>query len=178
MKSVMISIRPEWCAKIANGEKTIEVRKTKPKLETPFKCYIYCTLAGSNKLFKETLGGDIAKWNREKWADRKGNVIGEFVCDDITYFGNVATDPWKYLLGAVHEEYKRLITEEALLTEEEILQYKGRYGWHISALVIYDRPKKINEFVSASIANTNCFGEQWHLLDRPPQSWCYVKKGH
>ena len=44
MKAVLISIRPEWCAKIASGEKTIEVRKTRPKLETPFKCYIYCTL--------------------------------------------------------------------------------------------------------------------------------------
>ena len=44
-KAVMISIRPKWCEKIARGEKTIEVRKTRPKLETPFKCYIYCTKA-------------------------------------------------------------------------------------------------------------------------------------
>ena len=43
MKAVLISIRPKWCEKISSGEKTIEVRKTKPKLETPFKCYIYCT---------------------------------------------------------------------------------------------------------------------------------------
>ena len=43
MKSVLISIRPKWCALIASGKKTIEVRKTYPKLPTPFKCYIYCT---------------------------------------------------------------------------------------------------------------------------------------
>lgn len=42
-KAVMLSIRPKWCEKIASGEKTIEVRKTKPKLDTPFKCYIYET---------------------------------------------------------------------------------------------------------------------------------------
>ena len=42
-KAVLISIRPKWCEKIASGEKTIEVRKTRPKLHTPFKCYIYCT---------------------------------------------------------------------------------------------------------------------------------------
>lgn len=30
-KAVMISIRPKWCEKIARGEKTIEVRKTRPK---------------------------------------------------------------------------------------------------------------------------------------------------
>lgn len=42
-KAVLISIRPEWCQKIASGEKTIEVRKNRPKLAPPFKCYIYCT---------------------------------------------------------------------------------------------------------------------------------------
>lgn len=42
-KSVLISIRPEWCELIVSGEKTIEVRKTRPKLDMPFKCYIYCT---------------------------------------------------------------------------------------------------------------------------------------
>ena len=41
MKCVMLSIRPKWVEKIASGEKTIEVRKTRPKIETPFKCYIY-----------------------------------------------------------------------------------------------------------------------------------------
>ena len=43
MKSVLISIKPKWCELIASGKKTVEVRKTRPKLETPFKCYIYCT---------------------------------------------------------------------------------------------------------------------------------------
>ena len=43
-KAVLISIRPKWCEKIVGGEKTIEVRKTRPKLDTPFRCYIYCTL--------------------------------------------------------------------------------------------------------------------------------------
>ena len=43
MKAVLISIRPEWCVKIASRDKSIEVRKSRPKLETPFKVYIYCT---------------------------------------------------------------------------------------------------------------------------------------
>lgn len=42
MKSVLISIRPQWCEKIASGKKTIEVRKSAPK-EVPFKAYIYET---------------------------------------------------------------------------------------------------------------------------------------
>ena len=44
-KAVLISIRPEWCDLIVRGKKTIEVRKTRPKLETPFTAYIYCTKA-------------------------------------------------------------------------------------------------------------------------------------
>lgn len=43
MKSVLISIKPRWCELIARGEKTIVIRKTKPRIDTPFKCYIYCT---------------------------------------------------------------------------------------------------------------------------------------
>ena len=42
-KAVLISIRPEWVKKILAGEKTLEVRKTRPNMETPFKVYIYCT---------------------------------------------------------------------------------------------------------------------------------------
>lgn len=42
-KAVLISIRPRWVQKIADGEKTIEVRKTRPQLQTPFKVFIYCT---------------------------------------------------------------------------------------------------------------------------------------
>lgn len=43
MKSILQSIKPKYCELIAAGKKTIEVRKTRPKLETPFKVYIYCT---------------------------------------------------------------------------------------------------------------------------------------
>ena len=45
-KAVLISIRPEWCEKIINGRKNIEVRKTRPKMDTPFKCYIYRSVQG------------------------------------------------------------------------------------------------------------------------------------
>ncbi len=45
MKAVLLSIRPKWCKEIANLRKTVEIRKTVPNLEVPFKCYIYCTKA-------------------------------------------------------------------------------------------------------------------------------------
>ena len=43
MQAVLISIQPGWCELIASGKKTVEVRKTKPKLKTPFKVFIYAT---------------------------------------------------------------------------------------------------------------------------------------
>ena len=45
MKAVLISINPLWCELIGNGEKTVEVRKNRPKLKTPFEVFIYCTKA-------------------------------------------------------------------------------------------------------------------------------------
>lgn len=73
MKAVLISIRPEWCEKIINGRKTIEVRKTRPKMDMPFRCYIYRTK------------GSVPHIINGKWAKMEvdGTVIGEFVCDDI-----------------------------------------------------------------------------------------------
>ena len=68
MKSVLISIQPKWVEKIVNREKTIEVRKSRPKIETPFTCYIYCTYGQENENYM--LG-------------KRGKVIGEFVCDKV-----------------------------------------------------------------------------------------------
>lgn len=173
-KAVLISIRPKWVEKIASGEKTIEVRKTRPKLDTPFKCYIYCTLQGCNEFFRVDLGRDVAKWNRGKWADRKGNVIGEFICDRI------------YELAPLNHAPDD-VEKQACLTREEIVNYlKGTgYGWHISGLLIYDQPRELSEFQRATdpcvfcmerIARecTDCkkFGGD---IKRPPQSWCYVE---
>ena len=39
--AVLISIKPKYCELIASGKKTVEVRKTRPKIPTPFKGYIY-----------------------------------------------------------------------------------------------------------------------------------------
>ena len=64
MKAVLISIKPKWCDLIRRGRKTVEVRKTCPKLEVPFKVYIYCTKAPQHliTIFKdgeETMDGEI-----------------------------------------------------------------------------------------------------------------------
>ena len=167
-KAVMLSIRPKWCEKIINGDKTIEVRKTRPKLQTPFKCYIYCTLQGCNEFFRVDLGGDVAKWNRGKWWDRKGKVIGEFTCDAITRVN---------ICGFWDDSGKQLDNrlKETCLTSEELCDYLGEnvgYGWHITELRIYDAPCELSEFTG--LRNTK-FGAEPYDIKRPPQSWCYVE---
>lgn len=89
-KAVMISINPEWCELIATGKKTIEVRKTKPNIPTPFKVYIYCTKDKHLVLLKNQYGLKLCYAMNLSTAIAvggtkvNGKVIGEYVCDYIT----------------------------------------------------------------------------------------------
>lgn len=173
-KAVMLSVRPKWCEKIANGEKTIEVRKTRPKMNTPFKCYIYCTLQGCNEFFRVDLGRDVAKWNRGKWADRKGKLIGEFTCDRI-YELETKAHGGSYYVKNEDQPTTNFIARQSCLDLKDMHDYlhaqKG-YGWHISGLRIYDAPRKLSEFTG--LRDTR-FGAAPYGIKRAPQSWCYVE---
>ena len=115
-RAVLISIQPKWCELVANGKKTIEVRKTRPKLETPFKCYIYCTkpskkyqticgcmVINTDELYRLPNGEIKHDWSGELMTVKEeytkdnflnGKVIGEFVCDRIDDF-YCCTVPYK-----------------------------------------------------------------------------------
>lgn len=192
MKSVMISIKPKRCELIANGKKTIEVRKTKPKIETPFKCYIYCTqekyknkyLHTSNKknrlLFWHNNGDCEIVCEPEHTSytaySCNGKVIGHFVCDGILSHCEMANAD--------------IAEQQGKIKREELIKYangKEVYGWHISDLKIYDEPKELSKFkkinrkcwyADLGIAkrdcpeckNADCF------LTSPSQPWCYVEE--
>lgn len=190
MKSVLISIQPKWCELIANGSKTIEVRKTKPKLETPFKVYIYCTKGD----WLTSVNGKIQKPNNvvldlktnNEIQELNGKVIGEFVCDEIECF---TTD------YRANKEQTERISKLSCVSWLEMAEYEINshclYGWHISNLVIYDKPRELSEFrkagflteeewLAALYPNTHCHYEAWAKkfeITRPPQSWCYVESG-
>lgn len=191
MKAVLISIQPKWCELIASGKKTVEVRKTKPKLETPFKVYIYCTLSGSNDFFKKNCNGDIAQWNKSKMAFKKGKVIGEFVCDKVDGIAHCGTCNSDIRLRLVDEKFycKELDYEylnKCKLSYFDIDEYSNGgdvYGWHISDLVIYDKPKELSEFWQCNYEYDCCDCNYFNELDevcekpiRPPQSWMYVER--
>lgn len=170
-KAVMLSIRPKWVEKIANGEKTIEVRKTRPNLPTPFKAYIYCSQ------------GNDARRLRGSWS----KVIGEFTCDRIDEYDDDTIFSFR------HEDYARwndFDLARACMHPEDFQNYangKWLYGWHISDLRIYDAPRELTEFrrscpndlcceACAMYSNNGGICNNGALpLRRPPQSWCYVE---
>lgn len=185
-KAVLISIRPKWCQKIASGKKTIEVRKTKPKLETPFKCYIYCTRDKHLAFMQNQTGTnliacmDVDAAIPVGGAIGNGKVIGEFTCERIALIA--------YDGGELSSTTNAAFSPATCLTQSEIIAYigdKGRcYGWHISDLRIYDTPRELSEFQRATDPCDSCHAEYtWECTDckkwggdikRPPQSWCYV----
>ena len=189
MKAVMLSVRPQWCELIANGQKTVEVRKSRPKIPTPFKCYIYCTqgdmLASVNGIVQHINQVDIDLTKPYIVRPLNGKVIGEFVCDDIReaywdYEVSCGGDCWGDNLEAL---------DGCCLTDDEIFTYLGRgktgsgFGWHISALKVYDKPRELSEFKQCDKCpygdrarcdeyEFSCDGT--YALKRAPQSWCYI----
>lgn len=175
-KAVLMSIRPEWCAKIVSGEKTFEIRKTKPKIAPPFKVYIY-----------ETQGDTSIPWMDEDGHmvfRGRGMVIGEFICSNILpmsiYYSNPKSDVANYVFPGTG------------LTDAQIMAYLGNgsegFAWCIGDLRIYKTPKPLTDFKrwNRTEENAPCAHTKWLYepcetckscnLKRAPQSWCYVEE--
>ena len=233
MKSVLISVQPKWCEKIIHiigqkgtkpiYEKSVEIRKTKPKIYTPFKCYIYCTnskkeflQSRNNVLFycedKDFIGGHGAGLYKRL----NGKVIGEFVCDEIQEYESefVDNDCLETIVSIDRDEdgdatgfiewsndsdisyINTDFFKKCCVKYNEIKKYMGMgfvtfYGWHISDLVIYDKPKELGEFRKSGALSyddwlygiyngkTESSYEKYLLqftVTIPPQSWCYVER--
>lgn len=154
-KAVLISIQPKWCELILRGKKTLEVRKSRPKLEMPFKCYIYQT-KGKERLL------DILKDGDENYGEiyhgkpvfikarensgynglfgREQKVIGEFICDEI--------ERVEIPYPAYQNELDKRYIEQSCVDYYALHRYFGHddgYFWHISNFKIYDKPKELSE---------------------------------
>lgn len=169
MKAVMLSIQPKWCEKIANGEKTVEVRKTRPKLETPFKCYIYMTKE-KDRLVEvvhkgERLWGDIMyqedtplfvkTFDKDSLVgsalySRCGKIIGGFVCDYIDECVPDYNPITRRFFNYCFYDKDGMPLEDCLTDTEKVEYGNGEmlYGWHISDLKIYDTPRDLTDFYS------------------------------
>lgn len=185
MKAVLLSIKPNWCKLIWSGMKTVDVRKTRPKLETPFKAYIYCT--GHD--------GFVMKLPKAGVQKMDGRVIGQFTCEKIDKLVHIGTmmDINILTLDGWYKPADALL-QAACLTEAQAKKYlKGGdgYGWHISDLKIYDKPVKRKDFWAIQPCTHRgdcCTCRRWDAkklicrgeafgIERPPQSWYYVEEG-
>ena len=167
MKAILMSIRTEWCDLIIRRKKTVELRKTCPRLQTPFKVYIWCTKA---RTFWARVHGN-------GWQKLDERVIGEFICDDIRRIGP------EYCV--VKEDIESAIAGSCL-TVPQVKDYAGwkpglsyadlkdLYGWNISDLKIYDEPVKLKNFQAKRLDRRG--GGLKDVCD-PPQSWFYVEDG-
>ena len=196
MKSVLISIQPYWVFLIIaktmgwniDKEKTVEVRKNYPKSNDWNKVVkIYCSK--DKKSFAK-----IPKEYQPFMEKFLGQVIGAFVCDEI-----IEILPDNEIYGIYDISDDEVIA--SCLVNGDLWDYgKGKtlYGWHISNLVIYDKPRELREFIricpewEKEEITEKCL-ECEHLyrspiehfiecdyegelpITRPPQSWCYVE---
>ena len=190
MKAILMSIHPEWCEKIFNGTKTIEVRKTKPKLMPPFKVYVYMTATKERfPLWEYVTAYQDSKGNMVNGSQK---VIGEFVCDWIT-----KVEPHCDVDDCVNQyihHYPAILGNDCLSFRQlkAYLGKKGGYDWHITEPKLFDTPKKLSDFRTpfdceagrnmgcwldyCKNHNFDCVRRVNNPLTRPPQSWCYVEE--
>lgn len=193
MKEILMSIRPQWCEKIFNGSKTIEVRKSRPSIPTPFKVYVYQTkIRFKVRDWQENFQSIIFTPNGGA-EDGNGKVIGSFVCDKVY---KIVPDGEYYSNG--YDIDDDMLSETCL--GRGYLKGYGLgytlYGWHITNLKIYDKPRELSDFskygykyLGGCCVNNNCKNYVYNgyyqppeckidgcFLKRPPQSWQYVEK--
>jgi len=171
-KAVLISMKPKNVELVLNGYETLEIRKTRPRLETPFKCYIYCT---AGNLSYEVDGGMVCNVSGGKL------VVGEFMCNTILPIQVECSSP--AALGAGIE------VTGTCLTDRQILEYLGNgkqgYAWHISNLKIYNTPRSLDDFkpwnrdckyTDLGLAIPKCETCRSCTVKKPPQIWFYVEE--
>jgi len=177
-KMVLISVRPEWCYKIARGEKTVEVRKKAPKIPVPYKGYLYCT--DGKTLYRSTHDGEIRLHQKNAHQAFEHHTVfnckvwAEFTCDADLPLMFSCSDP-----EALVTHYE---VPGTCLSDVEIMEYLGNgkqgHGLHISNLTIYDKPKELSEFRSwnTCVIFKDGYPMPTHEIKHPPQSWMYVEE--
>lgn len=170
MKAVLISIRPEWCVKIASRDKSIEVRKSRPKLETPFKVYIYCTRDAKKQFWTGPRYSYVDDHSHNAFDKcGSGKVIGEFLCNQIIEDHTFGHDEKFYSAACMSA------CDAAAYAMESPM-----YGWHISNLKIYDSPRELTSlakpFALEKVQPYTWYVNKERYLKRAPQSWCYLEE--
>ena len=132
-----------------------EIRKTMPKCDLPIDVYIYCTKS------------DI-KGARENLTFEQLQLLGKVVA--------------KFTLNKVEEitnRYCKGMLIDSCLTNYELNNYLGNcigYAWHISNLVIFDKPKELSEFQhKVKVVDYYKPFDSWVSLTKAPQSYMFIE---
>lgn len=177
---VLASLKPYYYYLIGERIKTLEIRKSDLK-NLPQNVLFY--MSKDEKSFAK-----IPKKFQEKYRKHFGKVGIEFICKDV-----ILLEFQKFTLYDTYINLEKYL-KEMCLSSRQVFEYgcgKNLYGWRISDLKIYDKPKELGEFFarchipeSKCKCCDNCFwkengyGEDYAVkkLTRPPQSWCYVEE--
>lgn len=187
MKAIIISIKPKWCAKIMNGEKTIEVRKNKALANAIQKLidrygyadiYVYCTKEES-LIYTDGYDGKGDYVNYKYYADYKGmeddicsgKVVFKFRCYKVEEIGM-----WNYSEYGTRTLCEKHLCIKSCLDPWELKDYikdKLGYAIHIRDLEMFDEPKELSEF-----RHRKQFMPSGYMIDpltKAPQNFCYVE---
>lgn len=202
-RAIMIAVKPIWCAKIMNGDKTTEVRTSKALYKATKKLIeeqgyatflMYCTKGDVLEYLYDTSDnyGEYIDHKGKCWGDEQlnGKVLAKFTVrkvEEIENFIYYQNDGW------CGEEREHIDTNGMCLSEDELHTYlkgKNGYAWHIEDLVIFDKPKELSEFkqiVKVHKCSTCCdypceekcgfpaYVEFSKQLTKAPQNFCYVE---
>lgn len=177
---ILASLKPYYYYLIGERKKTIEVRKSALK-NLPQDIVFY--MSKDEKSFAK-----IPKEFQEKYRKHFGKIGMRVICDEV--------DKWKYLPDCYSEDKDEKMYyissadgAAACLTYDEIENYgesKTLYGWHISDLKIYDKPRELSEFRISCNRKNLCYscnrftGKPWDIcnstITRPPQSYMFVEE--
>ena len=188
MKSILLSIKPKWVAKILNGEKTIEIRKTMPKCDLPITVYIYCTKDNKQGLVWDNQGkGPVnsslfpyGKDCPERHRLVNGKVVAKFTVRKVEEIPSRKFSVYYFPYTETLDDYD-LLTKSCLTTEElgKYLKNKTGYAYHIEDLVIFDKPKELSNFYKwcePFEVNKGCRKVCWKKsLTKAPQNFIYIE---
>lgn len=225
MKAILMPIRPVHAAKALNGYETDEIHRTAPKewvdylsgkikeKPKPMTAYIYCTKKGG--LMRDVtpattyfISSPVGPVTSDKSKRLEGKVVAKFTLSDIE---KVHYDGWSDHFYIEKNDVRTDVLSTSGLTYKALKDYYFRnefkmrcYAYHISDLVIFDKPKELSEFkhpfpycgrycdnnLIPSFCKDHCSHntdperldvwrdryDKWgEPLNKAPQSWCYVE---
>ena len=165
MNAILLSIQPQWLAKILNGEKTVEIRKT--ALHEGDEVHIYCTkgkpylydydgfhLTPTRSWSELHDNGDREWFSIDEVGELNGKVVAKFIVGKVRQITHDITSGiyFKALCQDLNEE--ELLKQSCLRWDElekYLLSSKNDiiYAHEITHLEIFDKPRELGEYFKA-----------------------------